>query len=168
MSISINVLLLLLIVPFICSEEPALDKCGDNECFINGIQPRCVEFSKSSYKELKKDITEKINTLNISDISQVHCDTTFERCLDLAPSSGHKKKCIEFLITESDEKCCYMTVKYKDNSKYSCYPARKDKKEIDDIIKILKKEYAGSEKISIDCSGKFISLSLALFVFFLL
>ena len=178
MSISINVLLLLLSVPFIYtlytqtedSSKTLADCIKDNKCFINGIEPECINLPKTSYKELKKEITERFETLKISDISQVHCGTIFEQCLDLAPSSGHKKKCIGFNIDEpsSNERCCYMTVEYEDNKKYSCYPAPKDKKEIDNIIKILKKEYAGSEKIKIDCSGNLISLSLALLFFFLL
>jgi hypothetical protein len=175
MSISIHILLLLLTVPFIYTEEEdsskTLDGCiEENKCFINGIEPKCIDLRKTSYKELKKEITEQFENLKISDISQVHCNTRFEQCLDLAPSSGHKKKCTDFTIEESssNEKCCYMTVEYEDNKKYSCYPAPKDKNEIDNIIKILKKEYAGSEKISIDCNGKFISLSLALLFFFLL
>ena len=174
MSISINVLLLLLTVPFIYTQdgnsETFAECIKDKKCFIDGIKPKCIDLTKTSYKELKKEITEQFETLQISDISQVHCNTTFEQCLELAPSSGHKKKCFEFMVEESsfNEKCCYMTVEYEDNKKYSCYPAPKDKKEIDKIIKILKKEYVGSEKIKIDCSGKFISLSLALLFFFLL
>ena len=172
MSTSIHILLLLLTVPFIYTtenNEKTLSDCRDGKCFINnGAESSCVQLSTSSYKDLKKEITTRFNELGISDISQVHCNTTYEQCLDLAPTSGHKKKCTDFTIEESDEKCCYMKVEYEGNSKYSCYPARKDKKEIDSIIKVLKKEYIGSEKISIDCSGKFVSLSVALFFCLLL
>lgn len=172
---SFYVLLILLTIKMTYSQDQeqenkieSKEDCKQGECFIDGIVPKCVALTTSSYKDLKKDITQKYNELNITDISQVHCNTEYERCIDLAPESGNKKKCTNFTITNSTEKCCYMKVKYKGNSKYSCYPALKDKKEIKDIIKILKKEYVGSESISIDCNGKFISLGLWMFLLWLL
>lgn len=128
-------------------------KGGEGCCYLEEATPRCVSVDTSSYETMKKSL----NGTN-STISQLHCGTEYEKCINLAPDEGIEETCTNSTKSGSIS-CCYMKVSYDKNKKYSCYPVKKDKDEIKALIDTLKKEYIGSKKISIDCYSQNISLS---------
>ena len=157
-------LIIISILSYSHQDEATFQNCiGNGSCYLDIKDPRCINLNTTSYKSIKNSFN---NNNYSASISQVHCGTDSEKCLNQAPEEGIEETCTKVTIKESeDASCCYMKVSYDKNKKYSCYPVKKDKDEIKELIEELKKEYIGSKKISIDCSSQNIVLSF--FVLFL-
>lgn len=129
-------------------------------CYLEGAQPACVEANTTSYEEMKKSLS------GMTSISQLHCGTKYEKCINQSPDEGIEKTCTDLTKDDDSYKCCYMKISYDKNKKYSCYPVmKKNKDEIKKLIEELKNEYTGSKKISIDCSSQNIVLSFFVLFF---
>lgn len=141
-------------------ESATFQNCiGNGSCYLDIANPRCITLDRTSYKSIKESFN-KTSYASSASISQVHCGTDSEKCLNQAPDEGIEVTCTKVPISDSeDASCCYMKVSYDKNKKYSCYPVKNDKDEIKALIEELKKEYIGSKKISIDCSTQNIALS---------
>ena len=85
-----------------------------------------------------------------------------ERCYDTEPEKDIIEDCIlgNKLEDVTGETCCYMTVKYKYNTLYACFPVYKDVKEIKKRIEVLKEIYVGNKSIKINCFTSFIKLTI--------
>lgn len=150
--------------------EPSAYNCnakndGNNYCcFVDSpLEPKCKDFTFANYEEFKKQVSEQFSDLKITSMEQVHCGSKFEQCINVAPDEGIDETCTnQTAILKTS--CCYMKVKYDHGKTYGCYPVEKDKDKIKEVIKALKKEYIGSNSIKIDCSSKYISLSVISFI----
>ena len=148
-------------------ESVTFQNClGNGSCYFDIKDPLCIHtFNTTSYKSIKNSFNSS-NYSSSASISQVHCGTDSEKCLNQAPEEGIEETCTNVTIKGAEDASgCYKKVSYDKNKKYSCYPVKKDKDEIKELIEELKKEYIGSKKISIDCSSQNIVLSF--FVLFL-
>ena len=133
-------------------------------CFVDSpLESKCKDFTFANYEEFKKLVSEQFSELKITSMEQVHCGSKFEQCINVAPDEGIDETCTN-QTTILGTQCCYMKVKYDHGKTYGCYPVEKDKKTIKEVIKALKKEYIGSNSIKIDCSSKYISLSVISFI----
>ena len=82
-------------------------------------------------------------------------------CKGIQPTKGIKEECTNHIVT--DKTCCYMTVKFKYNNYYACYPTKKeDLNAIKNAIKELKNEFKDSKSISIKCNSTSINISFIL------
>ena len=150
--------------------EPTASYCISQEsnphdycCFVDSpTHPTCLPLNFSNYEEFKTKVNETFSDLSITSMEQVHCGSDFEQCINVAPDEGIDETCTN--QTTSITPCCYMKVKYAHGKTYGCYPVEKDKDTIKEVIKALKKEYIGSKSIEIDCSSKYISLSVISFI----
>ena len=82
-----------------------------------------------------------------------------DKCSQTEPTKDIKDDCIKGNKPEN-KVCCYMTIKYKYNTFYACYPVEKDKKKIEDKIKEIKKDYTDCKSISIDCKSSITKYNL--------
>ena len=150
--------------------EPTASYCINREsnphdycCFVDSpTHPTCLPLNFSNYEEFKTQVNEQFSDLYITSMEQVHCGSDFEQCINVAPDEGIDETCTN--QTTSITPCCYMKVKYAHGKTYGCYPVKKDKDKIKEVIEALKKEYIGSKSIEIDCSSKYISLSVISFI----
>ena len=83
----------------------------------------------------------------------------YDKCWDTEPTKGIIDDCILGTKLEN-ETCCYMTIKYKYNNFYACIPVKKDKKVINERIKVLKDIYVGNKSIKINCFSSFVKINL--------
>lgn len=139
----------------------SLGEClKQSRCYLEEATPKCLaanSVNTTSYEAMKKSLNALYQNASIS---QLHCGTSYEKCINLAPDEGIEETCTNFTKNISDStNCCYMKVSYDKNKKYSCYPVKKDKDEIKALIDKLKIEYIGSKKISIDCYSQNMALS---------
>ena len=133
-------------------------KQTEQECIINGTcfnsyNSTCINLTANSYSDIEEYFTKYAKENDIVNINQINCGTDYENCYRTEPTKGIKEDCTKIKVP--DGSCCYMTVKYKNNKKYACYPIKKDKNAIQSKIKQLKEKYDGSKKISIDCYSSF-------------
>lgn len=136
---------------------------NDYCCFVDSpTNPKCLQLTFSNYEEFKTKVNEQFSGLSITSMEQVHCGSDFEQCINVAPDEGIDETCTN--QTTPITPCCYMKVKYAHGKTYGCYPVKKDKDKIKEVIEALKKEYIGSKSIEIDCSSKYISLSVISFI----
>ena len=150
--------------------EPTASYCISQEsnphdycCFVDSpTHPTCLPLNFSNYEEFKTQVNEQFSDLYITSMEQVHCGSDFEQCINVAPDEGIDETCTN--QTTSITPCCYMKVKYAHGKTYGCYPVEKKKDKIKEVIEALKKEYIGSKSIEIDCSSKYISLSVISFI----
>ena len=150
--------------------EPTASYCISQEsnpndycCFVDSpTKPTCLPLNFSNYEEFKTKVNETFSDLSITSMEQVHCGSDFEQCINVAPDEGIDETCTN--QTTPITPCCYMKVKYAHGKTYGCYPVEKDKDKIKEVIEALKKEYIGSKSIEIDCSSKYISLSVISFI----
>ena len=90
-------------------------------------------------------------------------------CKETQPLKGIKEECYNGNeIENSNEVCCYMTIKYEANDHFACIAVTKDKSSIKNKIDEIKKEYEGSKSISIDCNSSLIRITLISFLLFLI
>ena len=131
-------------------------KCIDEgKCFVS-LNSSCIQYqgTLSSWDEIEKIIKEDSNLVNVN---QINCGTALEDCFKTSPTKGIVKDCTSNENLDNlGVSCCYMTVTYKNNKRYSCYPIKRDKNTIKNKIKELKNLYDGSKKISIDCYSSFL------------
>ena len=138
------------------------------KCF-NSYNSSCININLSSYDDIEDYFTKNAKDQGIVNINQINCNTDYENCYRTEPTKGIKEDCTEIKVKDGSS-CCYMTVKYKNNKKYACYPIKKDKNTIKSKINQLKEKYDGSKKISIDCYSSSLKnlfsrlLILALFI----
>ena len=150
-----------------CISQESNPNDGHYCCFVDSpTNPKCLQLTFSNYEEFKTKVNEQFSHLSITSMEQVHCGSDFEQCINVAPDEGIDETCTN--QTTPITPCCYMKVKYAHGKTYGCYPVEKDKDTIKEVIKALKKEYIGSKSIEIDCSSKYISLSVISFIVLLL
>ena len=90
-------------------------------------------------------------------------------CNETQPLKGIKEECYNGNeLSNSNEVCCYMTIKYDTNDHYACIAVTKDKSSIKSKIDEIKKAYEGSKSISIDCNSSLIRITLISFLLFLI
>ena len=82
-----------------------------------------------------------------------------DKCYQTEPTKDIRDDCIKGNKPEN-KVCCYMTIKYKYNTFYACYPVEKDKKKIEEEIKEIKKDYTDCKSISIDCKSSITKYNL--------
>ena len=136
-------------------------KCIEEDYCFDSLNSQCLQNSKISSLKSWDDIEKIITTNNdLVNVNQINCGTTLEDCFKISPTKGIAGDCTSTEnndnLKEYEAHCCYMTVTYKHNKRYSCYPIKKDKNTIKNKIKELKSKYDGSKKISIDCYSSFL------------
>ena len=127
-----------------------------NTCF-NNYNSSCIELTKNinSWDDVEEFFETNAKKYDLVNINQINCGTEYENCYRTEPTKGIKQDCTEEKLSDGTS-CCYMTVSYDNNKKYSCYPIKKDKNTIKNKIKKLKQQYDGSKKITIDCYSAFL------------
>ena len=137
------------------NETTEIQCINDNGCFIS-LNSTCI-----SHDDIDSwDKIEKIKSdWGLVNVNQINCGTPFEDCFKTEPTKGIREDCTSNennINLNGKANCCYMTVTYKNNKRYSCYPIKRDKTTIKNKIKELKNIYDGSKKISIDCYSSFL------------
>ena len=96
------------------SQNATFQYCkGKNECYLDIKEPQCIKLNTISYKSIKASFT-NTSFASSASISQVHCGTESEKCLNQAPDEGIEETCTNFTINDSEKgvSCCYMKVSY--------------------------------------------------------
>ena len=130
--------------------------CIENGQCFSYLSSSCIQNKSvlSSWDDIENIIKEDSNLVNVN---QINCGTVLEDCFKTSPTKGIVEDCNSNENFKGlDVSCCYMTVTYKNNKRYSCYPIKQDKNTIKNKIKELKNQYDGSKKISIDCYSSFL------------
>ena len=146
-------------------DEKTLSQClKNNKCLINGPTQICTNDSSSitSYDQIEQLFTEYVIVNKLSNINQIQCGSQLEKCASIDPGDIDDE-CTNFVM--SDLSCCYIKLKYKYNTKYGCYPIKKDKKAIKEKIKEMKQYYIGIKKISIYCNESFVKFNFYSLIF---
>ena len=82
-------------------------------------------------------------------------------CKQVQPTKDIPDDCIK-QGAEGGKICCYVTIKFKHNDFYECYPLEKKENIIKEQIKSFKTYYEGSKKVKIKCNSTFINFSFIL------
>ena len=163
MKFFVHMLIILTIIIFVISDETIGANETELSCFNSS---RCFDFYNSTCISSNNNISswddiENIKNKNgLVNVNQINCGTPLEDCFKTEPTKGIIEDCASDEnnknLKDYGVNCCYMTVTYKNNKRYSCYPIKKDKNTIKNKIKELKNRYDGSKKISIDCYSSFL------------
>ena len=146
-------------------DEKTLSQClKNNKCLINGPTQICKGDSSSitSYDQIENLFTDNVKGYKLTNINQIQCGTELEKCASIDPGDIDDE-CTNFPV--GDLSCCYIKLKYKYNTKYGCYPIKKDKKTIKEKIKEMKQYYIGIKKISIYCNESFVKFNFYSLIF---
>lgn len=81
------------------------------------------------------------------------------KCNQTQPTKNIVDDCIENNLN-SQKKCCYMEIKFKESTQYLCIPIDKNKETIKKEIKSLKENNDEYKSIIIDCSFKIIKFNV--------
>ena len=147
--------------------EKTLSQClKNNTCLINGPTQVCKGDSSSitSYDQIEQLFNEYVIVNKLSNINQIQCGSELEKCASIDPGDIDDE-CTKFDMSGLDLSCCYIKLKYKYNTKYGCYPIKKDKKAIKEKIKEMKQYYIGIKKISIYCNESFVKFNFYSLIF---
>ncbi len=167
MKIKLQIIFLFLISTILTQDEVTLNECiSKGQCLINGPNAYCSGDSistSSSYKDIETHFTNLAKQYKLSNINQIQCGTKLEQCASIEPGDIDDE-CTNFDL-DNGYSCCYIKLKYKYNTKYGCYPIKKDKKAIKEKIQEMKQYYIGIKKISIYCNESFVKFNFYSLIF---
>lgn len=132
-------------------------------CFVDGPKPTCKVYNAVPYQQLRLNFNIFFDLSIATNIEQVYCGTEDEKCFSLVLEENSRSKCTDSNFHSESNKCCFVTVGYKYNSNYFCYPAPKANiAELKSLVESLKSEYFGAQSVSIDCAMSYMTINIAL------
>ena len=154
----------------LCQYKSTLSDCLQQEKhFYDSVNGECIELNDDNYHDQKRNFNNNFKNNNQDKYKNVNFEqlignTNGFKCRQRY-SNDIKENCFD-VIDEKEKKndhCCYMTLDFKYNKKYECYPAPHDKNIIKHIIDDLEKEYYGIKSVKIKCDkSQYITLGFFL------